>query len=377
MQENQIERKENEKEQPQNPTLSVPDQYENKNQQQATSSTRWELKRIVRRKDIAFIIFVSGLSLAAGLILLLLSTDTLQLSALNIFKISFAGISVNLLLLAMGVLLIASPFFLNLFVVQALRHERDLRIRAQKRTREAQLLQDIMTHDIRNYNQVSQLSAELLGEELQNNNNVKDLVQNLLGSIEASTLLVDRAKMLGKVISDQGPELSPINVLETIQHALSIVEQNYPQKNITGVIRVGNSHSIPLNKLDSEHSSLKVLADNLLDEVFLNIFTNSAKYTEGTDIFLSIEIDQEYLRDLKANTWKISIADMGKGIPEELMPKLFSRYLSGSKSSGLGLSIVHALVVERFYGKIKVQNRNPSASLPANGTIVNLWLRKA
>ena len=299
----------------------------------------------------------------------------MRISSSFVSSSNLDGSLVNTLLVAVGVFLVVSPLFLNQFVFSGIRHERELRVRAQKRTREAQLLQDILTHDIRNYNQVSQLSAELLKEELAGNKQVRELLDQLLESIGGSTTLVERAKMLGRVISDSNLELRPVNVLESIQHSIMLVSGSNPEKHIDVVVRLGNSPAIPLKKIDTEHAHPKVLADNLIDQVFVNLFSNSAKYTEGKEVFLSIDIREEYDRKAAVRYWRMSIADLGPGIPDEIKPKLFSRYLSGSKSSGLGLSIVHALVVERFNGKIAILDRDKDGT--PKGTLVEIWLRKA
>jgi signal transduction histidine kinase len=45
------------------------------------------------------------------------------------------------------------------------------------------------------------------------------------------------------------------------------------------------------------------------------------------------------------------------------------------KGSGLGLSIVHSLVVERYKGKVSIKNRVPDDY--RKGTTVEIWLKSA
>jgi signal transduction histidine kinase len=91
-------------------------------------------------------------------------------------------------------------------------------------------------------------------------------------------------------------------------------------------------------------------ADELVDDIFANLYSNSVKYTEGDTIEIETIIDRS------DNYWKVSILDKGRGIPDERKVNLFNRYSTNSKGSGLGLSIVHALV-SRYAGKINVENR--------------------
>jgi signal transduction histidine kinase len=55
--------------------------------------------------------------------------------------------------------------------------------------------------------------------------------------------------------------------------------------------------------------------------------------------------------------------------------KVFNRYLMTSKGHGLGLSIVRALIVERYSGRINIKNRIKGDY--TKGTEIELWLRKA
>ena len=72
---------------------------------------------------------------------------------------------------------------------------------------------------------------------------------------------------------------------------------------------------------------------------------------------------------------KISIADRGRGIPDERKNAVFSRYLTSEKGTGLGMSIVYALVVERYGGTIQIKNRVPEDY--TQGTRIDIFLKNA
>ncbi|MGI0091317.1 MAG: sensor histidine kinase [Nitrososphaerales archaeon] len=277
--------------------------------------------------------------------------------------------------LVLGVLLVASPFFLNSFVLHALGYEREMRIKAQKSTREAKLLQDILTHDIRNYNQVSTLSADLIREETIGNEKVDQLVTTLLSSIEDSTNLVERAKMLGRIISDRNLHYHAVNLLESVKRSFEQVNSDSSGRKIIAVVKLDSSPIAPLNSLETQAYEVDVLADGLLDEAFVNLISNSVNYTKDPEAFIAIEIDKEYDRILKKKCWKISIADVGNGISDELKVSLFSRYLEGVKGNGLGMSIVHALIVGRYGGRVQIGDR--VTNNPSKGALVELWLPAA
>jgi len=104
-----------------------------------------------------------------------------------------------------------------------------------------------------------------------------------------------------------------------------------------------------------EHS-LVVLADlEKLNEIFLNLLSNSLKFTAEQGK-ISIEIAE------KENLGEVSIIDTGMGIAPEDLPKVFKKFeqfnrapMPEVKGTGLGLAITKELV-ELHGGKIQVQS---------------------
>lgn len=244
-------------------------------------------------------------------------------------------------------------------IFEALWFESELRDREERSKKKAQLLQDILTHDIRNYNQVAKLSAELLVEQMADNQEVQEITRTLVGAIDGSTRLLERARKLGKVLAEENPELHPVDLEKVLARAFSIVETSNPNRTI-------------VLKMDKVESFSPAMADDLLEEVFSNIFSNAVKYTPDSK---TVRIRVKVASVPDSSILEISISDEGAGIPEDMKPKLFSRYLESAKGSGLGMSIVHALVVERYKGRVSVSNREKSDY--TKGTVVKIYLPRA
>lgn len=92
----------------------------------------------------------------------------------------------------------------------------------------------------------------------------------------------------------------------------------------------------------------------LLFQVWMNLLTNSIKFTEenGT-IYVNATIDEDII---------VSVRDTGIGIAEEEMPQIFDRFYMGDKSrnrtksgSGLGLSVVKK-IIDLHKGSIMVES---------------------
>lgn len=113
----------------------------------------------------------------------------------------------------------------------------------------------------------------------------------------------------------------------------------------------------------------------LLVQVFINIIDNALKYTpENSQIIISTV--------RKQNQIAISIADNGKGIPDEAKAKIFDMFFSANmkvadsrRGMGLGLSLCKSIITAHG-GTIIVENNKPQGTIftftvPAEGITIN------
>ena len=298
-------------------------------------------------------------------------------------------------------------FFERMWEEIELRGREEIALERERRSRKAaELLQDILAHDIRNYNQISMTSAELLRgsldgsvkvlskattlidtiiKETGQSSELADTARRLRGdlsgnitlltdtntfidsitkAIEGSSNLIDRAKKLGRIISQADVELHPVGLEDSLQTSVALIVESHPQRSI--------------NLSSSVKSGARVLADNLLEEAFTNILSNSVNYTETDEVPVEVEVEEteeKILEGKRTPCWKITFTDHGKGIPDKMKDKIFTRYLNTATGAGLGLSIVYALVVERYSGKVAITDRVKGDY--AKGTKVEVWLPKA
>lgn len=87
------------------------------------------------------------------------------------------------------------------------------------------------------------------------------------------------------------------------------------------------------------HIPLRVNSDAIF-QVLLNLITNANRQTQGQTISLLARRDEERQHVV------FEVADRGRGIPPELLPRVFERGVSGSGSHGLGLAICKEIVQE-------------------------------
>lgn len=223
-----------------------------------------------------------------------------------------------------------------------------------KEKRHSELLFDVISHDIGNYHQILSGSlynvTSLLRGGSQNNERIFSWLTMGENALNRSQLLLNNMRKLERLHMQKDLKLILKNLPEAINNAYSIVEQTLHDNN-------PHRKSIKMSiNLDDAHnpSDINIIAEDLLEEIFINLFTNSVKYTDSSEVKIDVQIRDYSIGEAKY--WMMNISDYGKGIPDSMKKDLFDRFYSKAKGSGLGLSIVRTLV-ERYKGKIWIGDR--------------------
>lgn len=118
-----------------------------------------------------------------------------------------------------------------------------------------------------------------------------------------------------------------------------------------------------------QDSSLLLIPCNrpLLELAINNIITNGVKYSDNNEVFVVLSADKEVI--------KITINDIGIGIPPEDIPHLYEPFFRGkiaTKYIGYGLGLPLAMKIIRMHdGELQVQSEQNK------GTIVTILFNKA
>ncbi len=114
-----------------------------------------------------------------------------------------------------------------------------------------------------------------------------------------------------------------------------------------------------------------------LNQVFMNLLANAIDALDESDSgrsFAEIENNPNLITIrtmVEGESVKITIADNGKGIPEDVKSRIFEHLFttkSVGKGTGLGLAIAHQIVVEKHGGAIEVDSQL------GQGTIFNILI---
>ncbi|NQS74041.1 MAG: PAS domain-containing protein [Methanoculleus sp.] len=214
------------------------------------------------------------------------------------------------------------------------RHAEDL-IRLQRdleaANREANLYLDILTHDMRNTENVSNLYAELLADMLEGK--AAQYLEKLRQSIDKSIEILGTVSTIRR-IHQASPELKPMDLDATIRGVIG----DYPMCTIhydAGARR-------------------RVRADDLLSVIFNNLIGNAVKHG-GPGVEVTVRVEEQDGEVL------VRIEDTGPGVPDDAKYEIFHQYEMKKRGvgEGLGLYLVQILV-ERYGGRIWMEDRVPS-----------------
>ncbi len=211
--------------------------------------------------------------------------------------------------------------------------------------REANLYLDILTHDIGNTENVSNLYAELL-----------------IGSVkgEAACYMASLKRSIAKSIEILGT-VSKIRQIHAGPPLLQPMD-------LDAIIRAEIDH-FPDIPISYEGVSRRVLADDLLPEVFTNLIGNAMKHG-GPGVTVTVRTEEE------GGFVRVTVADTGRGVPDGQKEEIFHRYEKKQRGvgEGLGLYLVQILI-DRYGGRMWVEDRVPGH--PEEGAALVFLLRKA
>jgi len=199
-------------------------------------------------------------------------------------------------------------------------------IQSQKRIEELneilRLMNKMLRHDVLNKLAVIRGYLEILLDSYE-----RERVEKALIATDEAVRIVERMRELERTII--GSELKPVDVKKVAEEVAKVFRQRGVEVNVSG--------------------EAIALADEALYSVFDNLLTNSIRHGKSSKIDISIE---------KKGKWcEITVRDFGKGLPEEVIGRLFTEGFSYGESagSGLGLYIVRK-VIERYGGEVKAFN---------------------
>ncbi|MEW5748501.1 MAG: HAMP domain-containing sensor histidine kinase [Candidatus Thermoplasmatota archaeon] len=209
--------------------------------------------------------------------------------------------------------------------------------------RNAEFYTDLLSHDIKNFNQAIMGYLDLIKAGLTRPDQVTYIEKVNEQVMNINRLAADVRTM--SRLTWGGSKLVQVDLGRTLLDAMAGVQQYYLSRNIAfhHAVEVGHHH---------------VMADELVRELFVNILTNAVKYDPGNPV--EVDVSMERVEGKIGHRLLVSIADHGRGVPDDLKEEIFERFNKApkKKGTGLGLHIVRTLA-NRYHGRAWVEDRVP------------------
>jgi GAF domain-containing protein len=209
---------------------------------------------------------------------------------------------------------------------------------------EIALLNDLMTHDINNFNQGIMGYIELLLQDKRLDEGQKRYAEKALVQVRNNARVIDNIRKLAKVRSMSESDFSVWDLHVPIANAVEATSKSSKERTIQVVPNLAKGAHF-------------VRANGYINDLFMNIVSNAVKFDTGKVVRVEITVDE--LSDSRGDFWVVSVTDRGRGIPDDRKRTVFERFATGAtgiKGFGLGLSIV-GTIVEKFQGRIWVEDR--------------------
>jgi K+-sensing histidine kinase KdpD len=201
-------------------------------------------------------------------------------------------------------------------------------------------LLDIMTHDISNCIQMCYLVISSIQEDsiLPSNEDLDATVS----IIESNIRILRNVKRLS-VTKTSEADLMPIDLKKSLEQAIKTIRTENPKRKL----------EIDLDIDDG----IYIFVDDLIQDIWLNIFRNTLKF-DRLDV---CEIGIGWDIKMGGNEVKVlvKITDHGPGIPDKEKELIFGREHRGktkTKGSGIGLFVVSTLM-DYYNGSVWIENR--------------------
>lgn len=209
-----------------------------------------------------------------------------------------------------------------------------------------------VAHEVGNPLNSINIHLQLMGRQLQKMSQNPE-VENLRSSVEVCS---GEVKRLDGIISyflealrPQPPSFRDVRLLEVLTDVLTFLHEELADLGI--VVDVEVKETLPV--IEADYDQIK--------QVFFNLLKNSMEAMDrGGEIKISAQCDDAFVY--------VSVADTGKGITQEELPRIFDPFHTTKKEGhGLGMFLVQRILRDHG-GQMGVDSR------PGMGTVVTLRL---
>jgi len=223
----------------------------------------------------------------------------------------------------------------------------------------AEFYKDVFTHDINNI--LQNISNGIQLNELYFNmpdksEKIKRNINMVKKQIIRGATLVSNIRKLSKLTESESI-LFNTDLLSVLNKSVAYIKNAFVDKNVK-------------IQVDAIENNYRILANELLEDVFENILTNSINYNDSEVINIEVKVTKELSQGI--NYIKMQFIDNGIGITDERKQQIFIRGYSEKTSihgMGLGLSLVKKIIAS-YNGEIWMEDRVKDDRTKGNNCIL-------
>jgi signal transduction histidine kinase len=210
-----------------------------------------------------------------------------------------------------------------------------------------------LTHELKTPLSVLKGELEVTLKRLRSAQDYEAILHSSLDEVDQIIKISENLLLLARFDSDTMPvERSPLDLAEFIPEILAELDVLARQKDV---------------RLELASRETAVVRGDIpkLRRLFVNILDNAIKYTPaGGTVTVGVSRTPA--------SAKVVVADTGRGMPQNLLPRIFDRFFRGerdSRQAGFGLGLPIAMAIAKAHqGTIEVQ------SVPSQGSTFTVWL---
>lgn len=223
--------------------------------------------------------------------------------------------------------------------------ERDL----ERQREQAELLNQIVRHDIRNDMQLITAAIPLLRDAVDD-----DAVKHVDQIEDRSEHIVELTEIVGDLMTiliEGHDSLEVISLTCALDRQIEKVRDEYDEADL---------------RVDGTIPAVDVLADEMLESVFHNLLTNAIRHNDAETPEVVVSVTE---RDDRV---RVAVADNGPGVPDDRKDEIFGKGERGlqSEGTGIGLYLVSTLV-DQYGGEVSVDDSE------SNGAVFTVELERA
>ena len=207
--------------------------------------------------------------------------------------------------------------------------------KAEAANREKDRVLQVLSHELRTPLMPILFSSSMLADDLTLPDSVREHLKVIQKNATIEARLIDN--LLDVIKAEKGKlelSLRPINAHDVLRSAIEVCTAELENKQLSLSVDLGATDHL----LDAD--------SNRLQQVFWNLLKNAIQYTENAG-YLVIRSTNPH-----SDRLRIEFADSGKGIPSELITRIFEAFEQGEQSEGLGLGLAISKAIIELHGGI-------------------------